>query len=257
MLGSVAAGNCPISYNPGLTLNKKASMGERLTDLPEQVRADPWFSGLDAGLRRRLLDAARPLSLQPGAYAFRQGDPADGMLGVVQGMLKASTLRADGREAILAVLEPGNWFGETSCVDHEPRYHDVIAMGPCTLLHVGQHELDELLHRHDGMAMALLRLESIHLRAAFTLIEDATLRSTRARVARRLARLACGDVSPGSTPRKAVTATQENLAMMLGITRQTLALELKALAAAGAISIGYGRIEIESAERLNEFEQEP
>lgn len=231
-------------------------MGESLADLPEQVFADAWFSRLDPGQRRLLLDATRPLNLEPGAFAFRQGDPADGMLGVVRGTLKASTLRADGREAILAVLEPGNWFGETSCVDHEPRRHDVIAMGPCTLLHVGRHELDELLRR-EGMAAALLRLESMHLRAAYALIEDATLRSTRARVARRLARLACGDASPAATPRKAVTATQENLAMMLGITRQTLALELKVLAAAGAISIGYGRIEIESTERLYEFEQEP
>lgn len=231
-------------------------MGGGHIDLPEQFNADPWFSRLDADLRRLLLDAARPLQLEPGAYAFRQNGAADGMLGVVHGMLKASTLRSDGKEAILAVLEAGNWFGETSCVDHEPRRHDVIALLPCTLLHIPQRELDALL-RVPGMAIALLRLQAMHLRSTFALIEDATLRSTRARVARRLGRLACGDVVSGYAPRRAITATQENLAMMLGITRQTLALELKALAAGGAISVGYGRIEIESPERLSAFEQEP
>jgi CRP/FNR family cyclic AMP-dependent transcriptional regulator len=222
----------------------------------ERLCTDPWFGALDADLRGQLLAAARPLSLEPGEFAFRQGDPDDGILGLVRGMLKASTLREDGKEAILAVLEPGNWFGEASCVDHEPRRHDVVAMVPCTLLHVGQGRLDELLRR-EGFAIALLRLESMHLRATYALVEDATLRSTRARVARRLRRLASGDAAPpGTAPRQAVTVTQENLAMMLGITRQTLALELKALAAGGAIAIRYGRIEIESLQRLNEFERD-
>ena len=230
-------------------------MGGGHVDLPEQFSTDPWFGGLDPLIRRLMLEAATPLRLEPGAFAFRQGDPADGMLGVVCGMLKASTLRPDGKEAILAVVEPGNWFGEPSSVDHEPRRHDVVAMLPCTLLHIGRRELDELL-RQEGMAIALLRLTSMHLRSAFDLIEDTTLRSTRARVARRLNRLACGDVALGATPRQAITITQENLAMMLGLTRQTLALELKALSAAGAISIRYGRIEIESAERLSVFVQE-
>jgi len=231
-------------------------MGDQHVDLPQEVCTDPWFSQLDNGIRRLLLDAVKPLSLAQGAFVFRQGDPADGMLCVLQGVLKASTLRSDGKEAILAVLEPGNWFGETSCVDHEPRRHDVMAMVPCKLLHIGQRELDALL-RHEGMAIALLRLTTIHLRSVFALIEDATLRSTRARVARRLSRLACGDTMPGTTPRHAITVTREDLAMMLGITRQTLAIELKALVEAGAISIGYGRIKILSPERLSVFEQEP
>ncbi len=231
-------------------------MGERADSLLAQMSVDSWFGQLDLEMRRALLNAARPLSLEPGEFAFRQGDPGDGMLGVVSGILKASTLRKDGKEAILAMVEPGNWFGETSCVDHEPRRHDVAAMTPCALLHIAKDELDRLVQQ-PGMAMALLRLESIHLRAAFALIEDATLRSTRARVARRLRRLAGGDASPRSTQRQAVSVTQEHLAMMLGITRQTLALELKALVTGGAIAVHYGRIEIQSAECLRQFEDEP
>ena len=82
-------------------------------------------------------------------------------------------------------------------------------------------------------------------RSLYGMVEDATLRSTRARVARRLLLLARGDATQAADTRAVVPVSQEALAMMLGITRQTLSKELKLLAAHGAITLGYGRIDIE------------
>ena len=78
------------------------------------------------------------------------------------------------------------------------------------------------------------------------MVEDATLRTTDARVARRLLLLARNEASRAHGARVVLAVSQEALGMMLGITRQTLSKDLKVLAGKGAIRLGYGRIEIES-----------
>ncbi len=67
--------------------------------------------------------------------------------------------------------------------------------------------------------------------------------------------LAYGDVTMAAQIRREITVSQDTLAMMLGITRQTLALELKAMAAKGAVNLRYGRIEILSKEMLLAFQE--
>ena len=228
-----------------------------VNDLLNPLSSDLWFGRLDVGERRMLLSRAESMSLLPGAYAYRRGGPPDGIYALVSGLLKASTLREDGKEAILAVFEAGNWFGEVSFIDGLPRAHDVMALGPCQLLRIPQRHSEELMGR-TAVVHALALLQSMHLRGVYAIIDDETLRSMRARVARRLRRLARGDANPeAATERHVIVITQESLAMMLGITRQTLALELKTFVAQGAISIGYGRIEIESIDKLRQFEVDP
>jgi CRP/FNR family cyclic AMP-dependent transcriptional regulator len=88
------------------------------------------------------------------------------------------------------------------------------------------------------------------VRSLYGMLEDAALRSTRARVARRLRLLAHGDATQALKARPVVPVSQEALAMMLGISRQTLSVELKAMVAQGAIALRYRCIEIVSAARL-------
>jgi len=69
------------------------------------------------------------------------------------------------------------------------------------------------------------------------------LRSTRMRVARRLITLAKGDMTMAAQTRQGVQVSHEELAMMLGVTRQTLAKELKYFVREGALALGYGHID--------------
>ncbi len=220
-----------------------------------QMSTNPWFHTLEPDDRRALLSGSESLSLRTGEFVFRQGDGPGGIYGLASGILKVSTLREDGKEAILAVLEAGDWFGEASAIDGLPRTHDVAAVCPAELLLVKPPTFDELMRR-SSFARAIAVLQAMHIRAAYTRLEDAALRSTRAQIARRLQRLARGDVTMQPTERHAVTITQDTLAMMLGITRQTLALELKAIAGQGAVALRYGRIEIESMEKLKAIARE-
>jgi CRP/FNR family transcriptional regulator, cyclic AMP receptor protein len=217
-------------------------------ELLQRMNVNPWFAALPLADRRALLAACERVRLAPGEMLFRQGDAvgADtgGFYGVLAGAVKASSLREDGKEAILAVLEAGNWFGEISLIDMQPRTHDATAVGEAEVLALPRAAFDELMRRHT-FSQAICRMLAARTRSLYGMVEDATLRSTRARVARRLLLLARGDATQAADTRAVVPVSQEAMAMMLGITRQTLSKELKLLAAHGAINLGYGRIEIE------------
>ncbi len=221
--------------------------------LLERMSSAPWFGALDLHEQKVLLCEATPLHFGPGEFVFRQGDRADGFYAVVEGAVKGSTLLENGKEAILGVLEPGTWFGEASIIDGLPRSHDVTALKSSNVLRVGSDVFTELMHRN-SFARSIARLQAARMRSLYELIEDALLRSTRARVARQLHRLARAEATASGSGH-VVAITQEMLAMMLGITRQTLALELKEMVARGILSIEYGRIRISSMEALRGLEQ--
>lgn len=221
--------------------------------IPRALLRDPWFAALDAHAQCELLAASTPLHLRHGEYAFRQGDVSTGFYGLASGVVRVSTLSESGREAVLAVLPAGHWFGEASALDGLPRTHDVAAWGDVQLLLVGPEAFERLMAR-SGFAHAIALLQARYMRAVFAMLEDATLRSTRARIVRRLQRLARGDTASATDGRTTIRITHDTLAMMIGITRQTLALELKAMVRAGALRTGYGRIEIVCMKRLVELE---
>jgi CRP/FNR family transcriptional regulator, cyclic AMP receptor protein len=224
-----------------------------LTDTSDEMRTNQWFSTLPSEEQKALIGSSELTTLGPGEYLFHRGDAPIAFYGIRSGRLKASTVREDGKEAILAVIEPGNWFGQTSLTSRQPRPRDVVALDRSTLFVVKASAFEELMHRH-AFVRAIADLQSLHMNWLYRMVEDATLHSTRARIARRLLSLASGDVTPAPQCRQDVSLSQDTLAMMLGITRQTLSLELKAMAEKGAITLRYGRIEILSNDILSSFQ---
>lgn len=217
------------------------------------MERNPWFAAMPRPQREALLGASELVHVQRHAMVFRQGDPlhaaGDGFYGLAAGNIKISTLRQDGREAILSMIEPGNWFGEITLIDGLPRTHDATALSALDLLVVPP-EAFALQMRDVVFANAISTLLVARVRGLYGMMEVATLRGLRARVARRLLILARGDATQSSELRRTVRLPQEAFAMMLGITRQTLSKELNALAEEGVIALGYGAIELRSLEAL-------
>ena len=106
--------------------------------LLSRMSGNPWFGALPLADREALLRYAELLYLRPGEMLFRQGDAPSGFYGVLSGTLKISSLREDGREAILVWLEAGNWMGEISQIDRLPRTHDATALVAASVLVVPQ-----------------------------------------------------------------------------------------------------------------------
>lgn len=210
---------------------------------------NPWFGALPLPERKAMLTVSDWVHLRAGEMLYRKGDTSGGFFGVVQGAFKVSTLGEDGREGILSVVEAGNWFGEASLVDGQPRPHDATAVQASTVLVIQPQAFKRLMQR-SAFARGIAVLLCGRVRVLYGLVEDAMLRSTRTRIARRLLTLARGDATMASDARASVAVSQEALAMMLGITRQTLSKELKALVRAGVLTLGYGRIDIVSLAEL-------
>jgi len=223
-----------------------------LIDTSDEMRTNQWFCSLPPAEQEALIQRSELTTLHPGEYLFHRGDAPIAFYGLKSG-LKASTLREDGKEAILAVIEAGNWFGQTSMTSGQPRARDVVAIDRSTVFVVRTPAFDELM-QSPVFLRAINELQSLHMNWLYRLVEDATLHTTRARIARRLLLLASGDVTMSSESRPDVSVSQDTLAMMLGITRQTLSLELKAMAEKGAIALRYGRIEICSKDILSSFQ---
>ena len=215
-----------------------------------RIFGDAWFESVEPASQELLLTQGRSIHVRSREFVVRKGDTANGLFGVVSGVLAASSLLEDGRQMIFGLLEPGDWCGEASSLDGLPRTHDIHALRNSELLHISP-PLFERLMQDASFVRAIAVLQTARIRTMFSFFEDAALRSTRARVVRRLLRLARGDASALPRSRRVIPITHETLSMMLGITRQTLSLELKALAATGALSLSYGRIAIESEQTLS------
>ena len=221
--------------------------------LPDTLTQNRWFMGLHTAHQAALLKATYSTVLRDGQMAMTQGLPlnkrGDGLMVLHSGLLKISSKNSAGSEAVLGFIQPGQWFGELSMLDGQSRERDVRSIGVSEVLVVEADTLHRLMqdanfHQH------VVDLQSARTRLLLSLVEDFTLRSARARAARRLLMLACDDDTRSEPHRKELIISHEALASMLGMTRQTLALQLKALTEAGAIVQGYGRIVVSSIPML-------
>lgn len=229
-------------------------MAKSYKDL-EHVFGDQWFASFEPASRSALLRESRQITVVARDFVIRKGDTPNGFYGVIDGVLAASSLLEDGRQMIFGLLEAGDWFGEASSIDGLPRSNDILVLHDAQLLHVAPPVFERLIRGDALFARAMAILQAARTRTMYGFFEDAALQTTRVRVARRLLKLVRGDAPTMPRSRRVVPVTHETLSMMLGLTRQTLSLELKALAATGAVSLSYGRILIESETKLHEVSQ--
>lgn len=210
--------------------------------LRQQLLAGHWFSHLPAALQDELLGQAGLRQLAAGQRLFSRGDRPCGLYAVLQGAIRIGAVDREGREALLTLVEPPHWFGEISLFDGQPRTHDAFAEGPTQLLQIPQGALLELLDRQPRYWREFALLMSQKLRLAFIALEAMSLLPAAPRLARRLLLIAEGYGETG--PRRVIQLAQDQLALMLALSRQTTNQILKDLEARGALRLTYGEIEI-------------
>ncbi|MFH6600083.1 Crp/Fnr family transcriptional regulator [Ectopseudomonas khazarica] len=207
-----------------------------------------WFAALPAALSQTLLEMARVQRLDAGQRLFRRGDRPSGLYAVVEGAVRVGAIGENGKEALLTLVEPPYWFGEISLFDGLPRTHDAFAESTSTLLLLPQAELLALLERQPQHWRDFALLMSHKLRLAFIALEDMSLLPAAPRLARRL--LLIAENYGESEPRRVLHLAQEQLALMLSLSRQTTNQILKELEAQGVVRLTYGEIEILDFEHL-------
>ena len=235
-------------------------MPEPLSYLPV-LQSGRWFAQLPPALSQALLGMARVRTLAAGEVLFLRNSPPCGLYAVVRGAIRISGISAtsggvasagptsplaQAKEAVLIVLPPPVWFGEVSVFDGSARTHDAHAAGPTTLLHIPHDGLVQWLQHHPQHWRDLALLMADKLRLAFVALEEQAVLSAPVRLARRLVQMAqgYGQVQTQGSTRRTLALTQEQLSLMLGISRQTTNGILNDLKDRRILAVQRGQLEI-------------
>ena len=154
--------------------------------LAKLLQKNRWFGELPQDVLDELLALGRVRSLQDGEFVYAKDDQPDGLYGVISGSARISNIGQDGREAVLAILSPGSWFGEISLFDGLPRSHDTVASGPTELLMIPRTGFHQMLERRPELYPLFMRLLCRRIRISFAILEDSALLPLSSRLAKRL-----------------------------------------------------------------------
>ena len=215
------------------------------------IESGPWFSKLSLSLREAILARAVVRRLADGAILGARGAEAQEWCGCALGAVRVSSVSLSGKQVTLTYVEPGTWFGDIALCDGMPRTHDAHAHGPTTLLVVRRADFRNLLSQHVELYDALLRLNCRRLRLLFDTVEDLNTRPLSARLAKQILLLARSyGVEQDQEIRIGLQLAQEDLAQMLGASRQRVNQELKGFERDGAVRIEPTRLVVLSKDKL-------
>lgn len=220
-------------------------------DERSNIESGSWFSKLSLPLRQAILERSTVKRHADGATLSARGQPAEEWCGVAKGAVRVGSVSLSGKQVTLTYVEPGTWFGDIALFDGLPRTHDATAHGETTLLAVRKADFKDLLAQHVELYDALLRLNCRRLRLMFDTFEDLNTRPLAARLAKQILLLARSyGVEQGDEIRIGLQLAQEDLAQLLGASRQRVNQELKGFEREGAVRIEPTRLVLLSKDKL-------
>jgi CRP-like cAMP-binding protein len=218
-------------------------MGQLTTAPPERYRVNLMdelppasMAALERiGTRRRYND---------NQFVQHRGDAADHALVVISGRVRTLAYLSDGTEQLMRWMEVGEISGLSSVVGNAPVPVDLVADGPAELLALPREPLLELLAKDGRTCLVLVRLLSLRVNELHEFIFTRAGDTLGARVWGTLQRLARVNGEPLPNGRIGMRMSQEDLAHVVGASRQRVNEELRQLQAEGKVLLGYRRMEI-------------
>ena len=204
------------------------------------LRAIPLFSQLADDELDSIGERTRSRKYPKNSVILFEDDPGDALYVVLSGQVKVVLIGEDGREVILATLAEGDFFGEMSLIDDEPRSAHVIAMESSILLMLRRDDFHRCLEETPRIALGLLRALTKRLRHADSKIGGLVLLDVTGRVARLLLEMA--DENDGSVIAKRVTHHQ--IAQMIGSSRETVSRTMRTMAEQEVIDVSRKTITV-------------
>jgi CRP/FNR family transcriptional regulator, cyclic AMP receptor protein len=211
----------------------------------------PLFAALDPEDAAALRASLRETVFAKGEALFNEGEPGDRMYIIIDGKVKLGQTSADGRETLLGVLGPGENFGELSLFDPGLRTSTATALTDVVVLGVGNDQLRPWLAGRPEIAAALLQALARRLRRTNEAMADLVFSDVPGRVAKALMDL--GEKFGTVTPEGLMVThdmTQEELAQLVGASRETVNKALADFAQRGWIRLETRQVLILDVERL-------
>lgn len=225
-------------------------MSEPILTLEERaaINAGRWFSNLSPSLRHDILRCAYVRRYHDGDLITARGDQPQEWIACAKGAVRVSSTAISGKQITLTYVEPGIWFGDVAIFDGDRRTHDAYAHGDTTTLCVARADFTKILAQHSELYEALLRLHARRIRQLYGLVEDLNTLPLRARLAKQLLHLARSygvpSLGDANEVRIGLQLAQEELAQLLGASRQRVNQELKTLEREAIIRIELGGVVI-------------
>ena len=211
----------------------------------------PLFSALDAEAAAALRASTTVVRLAKGHILFREGEPGDHLYVVEHGKIKLGTASSDGRDALLAVIGPGEMIGELSLFDPGPRTATATALTDTVLRCLGHESLRPWLAGRPEVAEPLLQALARRLRKTNEAMSDLVFSDVPGRVAKALIDL--GErfgVPQGDAVVVTHDMTQEELAQLVGASRETVNKALADFAHRGWIRLESRSVTLLDVDRL-------
>lgn len=223
-----------------------------LMNINHHLNNDPWFADLPTDVQALLAYNAVLKVYQKSQMIHAIGDNDDAALHfVVSGTIRVCNVSASGNAMTLAHLSSGEWFGEISIIDDNPRTHDAWTINKVTLISIPRKVVIETAQQYPILYKHLALITCARIRRAFDWIDDATSLNTSARLASMLmgfigtyGKQVNGDIKID------LRLSQEELGFMLGTTRQTINKIIQSWQKQEFIDMHYGFMTIKNQSEL-------
>jgi CRP/FNR family transcriptional regulator/CRP/FNR family cyclic AMP-dependent transcriptional regulator len=203
------------------------------------------FAGIPPEQVERLEERAKRRSFRRGEVIFHKGDPGATLYLILSGQVKIVLPSEGGEEAVLGVLDEGEFFGELSLIDGRPRSATIMATQSTEALVLHRDDFLAFLDSNPKCAVDLLHTLCERLRETDEFVEDAVFLDVPGRLAKKLLELADEYGQSGADGTIiGLRITQQELATMVGATRESVNKHLRGYRARGIIEIDRQRITI-------------
>lgn len=199
-----------------------------------------------------LAAAARRRHYRRDEVIFHRDDPGDSLHIIESGRVEIVLPTEEGEELILAILGPPEFFGDLSLLDGAPRSATAVAREPTTTIAVRRTDFLAWLQTRPAAAASIFEALARRLRATNELLGDVAFLEAPRRLAKRLLDVAGVAPEPGRGPAQ-VRLTQEELASLVGISRESVNKHLRAWQEQGIVSLGRGRLQVLRPDRLRDL----
>ena len=209
----------------------------------------PWLRHLSPAEYARTLPQLMVGDALPGDYVCRIGRPVTYWFGVVEGLLKMSTESAQGQTVTYAGLPPGGWFGEGTVLKREPYRYNMQALRKSVVAGLPVDTFHWLIDHSLGFNRFVMNQLNERLGQFIAARAIDRMNNPDVRVARSLAALFNPILYPGVG--ETLRITQQELAYLVGLSRQRVNEALNALEAQGSIRVEYGGLRVLNLAALN------
>jgi CRP-like cAMP-binding protein len=214
------------------------SLHQRRRPLTEaELHTIPWLARLEPGERARAAAALRVVQARAGDHVCRVGRPVTYWFGVLSGLLKMNSDTPQGQTMTFTGLPPGGWFGEGTVLKREPYRYNVQALRRSVVAGIPADTFHWLLDRSIGFNRFVMMQLNERLGQFIAAREIDRIDNPELRVARSLAVLFNPVLYPGVG--EVLRTTQQELAYLVGLSRQRVNEALAALQAQGVIRVEY------------------